>query len=476
MSAEKSDIISDTSSELKLPSIRLTGLPQSSESLISQLDNSFKNEIRIVLIGKAGAGKSTTGNILLGKEAFSAAVSPVSVTKECCRAESDIHSKKIVVIDTPGLFDTELSLEEIQKEIIRCVTMSVPGPHIFLILLQVGRLTAEEISTLDQLFDIFGKNMSRFCMIIFTRIEDLERAGSTIDRLIINGGPLLSGYIKKCSGRYFALKNPLSQKEQFQVSAILFEKINEVISKNKNKCFTNVFYTDAKDSLNMSIKKVYNSQNASNSIKTVQIENDCDKKIYEIKSQKTHLGNELEHESDIKRQLKSKREALLKSDGVDCRNLNEELRKLDLADRECDKRMSTLKREQAQSENQYEEIKTEKTHLLAMRAEEFKNELEAAAAMAISEQTKLMEPNFMKILKKQQEIQDLKTWFESGQHMSDKKMRNSFIDKEKALRKQKEEMEKQLEKKDKHLKKMMRNSMKLEDEFKRTKIKLCVLM
>ncbi|XP_052085379.1 GTPase IMAP family member 6-like isoform X2 [Mytilus californianus] len=208
MSTGNNDIIPDTSPELKLPTVKLSGPPQSPESLISQLDNSFKNERRIVLIGKTGAGKSTTGNILLGKEAFPAAISPVSVTKECCRAESDIHSRKIVVIDTPGLFDTELSPEDIQKEIIRCVTMSVPGPHIFLILLQVERLTTEEISTLDQLFDIFGKNMGRFCMIVFTRIEDLERGGSTIDKFVEDGGSLLSEYIEKCSVRYFALKNP----------------------------------------------------------------------------------------------------------------------------------------------------------------------------------------------------------------------------------------------------------------------------
>ncbi|XP_076084435.1 GTPase IMAP family member 6-like [Mytilus galloprovincialis] len=156
--------------------IQLTGPAESPESLIYQMENGFKNEIRIVLIGKTGAGKSTTGNMLLGTKYFAAATSPFSVTKHCCRGESNIHGRKMVVVDTPGLFDTELSPVEIQKEIIRCITLSVPGPHIFLILLQVGRLTTEEISTLDQLFDIFGKNMSKYCM-----IEDLEQEGSSVE-------------------------------------------------------------------------------------------------------------------------------------------------------------------------------------------------------------------------------------------------------------------------------------------------------
>ena len=64
------------------------------------------NEVRLVMIGKTGSGKSDTGNKILGTKHFKASVGGSSITKQCSYKSGFNVGRDISIVDTPGLFDT----------------------------------------------------------------------------------------------------------------------------------------------------------------------------------------------------------------------------------------------------------------------------------------------------------------------------------------------------------------------------------
>ncbi len=97
-----------------------------------------------------------------------------AVTRTCKKASKVINGKKISLIDTPGLFDTEMSKDVIEKEIKQCVSYSAPGPHAFLVVIKLERITEENVKTIKYIEEIFGRGALNYTIAVFTHGDQLD--------------------------------------------------------------------------------------------------------------------------------------------------------------------------------------------------------------------------------------------------------------------------------------------------------------
>lgn len=179
----------------------------------------------------------------------------------------------MVVVDTPGFFDTEAIREESKKKLVKQTKDTIldmkPGPHVFLIVMEPTRFTSQEVQCLEMIKKLFDGDIFKHVVVVFTSKKSLfsfscvsydwvhlleadQLDDTTITEYLSEAPAELTSFLEQCGKRYVSINaSPKELSERHTNRKEVMKLINDLIAQNNNSYFTSRLLAEVNKVLKM---------------------------------------------------------------------------------------------------------------------------------------------------------------------------------------------------------------------------------
>ena len=181
------------------------------------------------MLGKNELDNGRVGNLILGRDAFQ---TNLEVCEEHVseRVRGQVEGRPITVINTPDLFHPQHTQHELSVAVKECVSLTAPGPHVILLVLQPDNFSEEDRDKVKDILNLFSDEAMNFT-ILLTTVRSSQH-GSTADAG--EREDTLGLIIKECKMRHHIFVKIY----RFSQVLKLFEKIDKMMEENGRRHLT----------------------------------------------------------------------------------------------------------------------------------------------------------------------------------------------------------------------------------------------
>ncbi|XP_022606196.1 uncharacterized protein LOC111225538 [Seriola dumerili] len=194
---------------------------------ITATEDDETKKMSVILLGLSGSGKTSAKNLILERayNQYSANESSHEIpqsTLTCEREEVFAAGRRLILVDTPELWDEDGAENlELVKD---CLALSLPGPHVFLLVLQVGRFTQGESEMMGHLQKTFGREVAEHAIVLFVRFDGNQHRPQRINDYVAGAHSALQDLLRKCGSRYYEVNVTKSQ------NALSYPQVKDLLS------------------------------------------------------------------------------------------------------------------------------------------------------------------------------------------------------------------------------------------------------